>query len=236
MSVNRKQRPRRKHQSRLIHPIILAAGSPGELPFHKALAPIGGKLALQRALETCAATPGLATPVVVLGCAASRVLAGWKKATCEHGAPGDRGTHTRAHIVRNERWRQGQLTSLLAGLRLVPRNAAFMIYPVDYPLISPGLLARLIRAYTRRARQQKLALPAMGGRAGHPVVVAPELRPEFVTAKTARDVIYRDPRRVLLVPVRDASIFCDFDTLGSYRLCLRLLRERARGASAGGRA
>jgi molybdenum cofactor cytidylyltransferase len=225
MPATKERRQQRKRRAEAIHPIILAAGRPGELPFPKALAAFGAKLALERAIETCAAMPGLARPIVVLGCSASRVLAGWKK-TLRANSPVRVNTRLPAPIARNVRWRRGQLTSLVAGLSWVPRGAAFMIYPVDYPLISPALLAALIKAYRRREPQHQIVMPAIGRRAGHPVIVAPGLRAEFYGARTARDVIYRNGHRVLLLRVRDSAIFRDFDSLASYRLCLRLLRRR----------
>ncbi len=215
------KRPLRKRRQRTedenIAVIILAAGPRRTLPFPKALAPFGRLTALQRALNTCAEAPGFAPAVVVLGSDAEQILANWKPA---------RGTI----VVRNPDWRKGQLSSLLAGLRRVPRRAAFLIYPVDYPVLFPGLLARLRWAYVHRFADQRIVVPCIGNRDGHPVLVAPELRREFAGAKTARDVIHRPDKqeRVLRVRVRERAIFRDFDSPATYRLCARLLRGHQR--------
>ena len=89
----------------------------------------------------------------------------------------------------------------------------------------PGLLARLLWAYSYRVPGEGIVVPAMDGRDGHPILVAPELRTEFVRAKKARDVVHRQdrPQRILRVRVRDVAIFRDFDSPSTYRLCLRLL-------------
>jgi CTP:molybdopterin cytidylyltransferase MocA len=200
-----------------ITPIILAAGPRGSLRFPKALAPFGTCTALDRAVRCCSEAHGFGPAVVVLGSDADAVLTEWK-------APRD------IVVVRNDRWREGQISSLRAGLRHVSRNAAFLIYPVDYPLFFSGLLARLWWAYSHRSPGERIVVPEMDGRDGHPILVAPELRYEFLRARTARDVVHRKdrPHRVLRVPVRDIAIFRDFDSPSSYRLCVRLLSNRYR--------
>jgi len=215
-------------------PIILAAGPPRRLPFPKPLAPFGAKTALDRAVETCCATRGLAPPIVVLGCQARRVLFCWRTRSSSR-------THL-ATFVHNRKWRRGQLSSLLAGLRRLPlRACGFLLYPVDYPLLTPRLLERLLQAFHTRARWQQIVVPAIGRRTGHPILVSRELAPEFRfcvrQGGTARDVIYRAtrPDRVLRVPVRERAIFRDFDSPASYRLCLQLaVRRTAPGPSARG--
>jgi len=209
-----------------IVPIILAAGPPRSLPYPKPLTPFGPKTALERAVETCCATRGLARPIIVLGCRARRVLSCWQARPFSGRFP--------ATFVHNRDWRRGQLSSLLAGLRhLPPRARGFLLYPVDYPLLTPRLLARLLRVFRTRARWQQIVVPAIGRRTGHPILVSRELAPEFRSSYrrggTARDVIYRatQPDRVLRVPVRDRAIFQDFDSPASYRRCLRLAGLRA---------
>jgi CTP:molybdopterin cytidylyltransferase MocA len=208
----RTQKPSRAAEDQEIFPIILAAGPRGSLPFPKALAQFGRWNALERAVRACREAHGFAAPVVVLGSEADAILARWK-------TPQD------CIVVQNPGWQQGQISSLRAGLRRVPRNAAFLIYPVDYPLISTGLLARLSWAYSYRAPGEGIVVPSMGGRDGHPILVAPELRREFLRARTARDVVHRTdrPERILRAFVRDLAIFRDFDSPSTYRLCVRLL-------------
>lgn len=117
---------------------------------------------------------------------------------------------------------RGQLGSLLAGLRFVPKDAAFMVYAVDYPLLTATVVKRLAEAFANRRPHQAVVLPKFRGRAGHPVIFAPELRRELAQAESARAVIYRDPGRVRFVAVRESSITKDFDTPAAYR---RVLRE-----------
>jgi len=206
------QKPRQTEEEEKIVPIILAGGPRGSLPFPKALAPFGRHTALERAVRCCSDANGFGPAVVVLGSDAEGIRSQWKP---------PQGTI----VVNNTHWREGQISSLRAGLRCVPRNAAFLLYPVDYPLLFPGLLARLWWAYTHRAPGEKIVVPAINGRDGHPILVAPELRREFMQAQKARDVVHRKdrPQRILRVRVRDAAIFRDFDSPSTYRQCLRML-------------
>ena len=120
-----------------IYPILLAAGPSPRLERAGALATFGGKNALEIAVENCA---GLLEPIVVLGYHA-RILRKWVT----------RGPR----IVLNRGWRAGQLSSLLAALRHVPGQAAFMLYPVDHVFLTPALIHRLMRAFEKRKRDKK---------------------------------------------------------------------------------
>ncbi len=193
-----------------VTPIVLAADSGCALGFPKALAPLGGKTALDIALDNCA---GLAPPIVVASPKLCRLLAGGNRAVL--GCP----------VVVHRRGSRGQLGSLLAGLGLVPMESAFMVYAVDYPLLTAAVVRRLVKAFETRRAHQSIVLPRFRDRAGHPVIFAADLRRELARAESARAVIYRDPRRVKLIAVRDSSITEDFDTPAAYR---RVLREYLR--------
>jgi CTP:molybdopterin cytidylyltransferase MocA len=187
-----------------IVPIILAAGRAERLGTPQALAKFGRRTAIEIAVANCA---GLARPIVVLGDEAGRIR---------------RAVPRRARVMVNRRWRAGQIGSLLAGLRLVPRDAAFLIYPVDHPRIGRRLIDRLARAYATREPKEKIVMPRRGKRAGHPVILAPDLRREIEAAKSAREVSYRDPSRIRFVAVRTAAIWQDFDSPESYRRLAKL--------------
>jgi CTP:molybdopterin cytidylyltransferase MocA len=192
-----------------IFPIILAAGGPGALQFPKPLARFGDRTAVELAIENCT---GLEPPIVVLGYHAAEV---------RRALP--RGTR----YAFNAKWRKGQLTSLLTGLRRIPRDAAFLLYPVDQPLLTQRLISALARAFAARKPHQKIVMPRAGQRAGHPILCHSDLRVELRVAKTAREVVYRDHARVKYVAVSDSAIWRDYDSLSSYRRCQRLYLRRA---------
>ena len=191
-----------------IIPIILAAGSSPELPFPKALAPFGRKTALQIAVENCRA---LGRPMLVLGSQANRILPEVPK-SCQ--------------VVINPNWRKGQLSSLQQALKSIPANAAFLIYPVDHPLLKRTTLSQLVRAFRNRTAAQEIVMPCHGKAYGHPVIVSAAVRPELFKAQTAREVIYRVPDRLRILNVSTSSIFEDFNSQHSYERCLHKFKSR----------
>lgn len=188
------------------------------------MAEFGGKSAVEVAVENCA---GMERVIVVLGSEAGKVR---------------RVVPRGARVVVNRKWREGQLSSLLAGLRYVPRRAAFMIYPVDQPLITRGLVKRLVSVFAARGRARagkasgrakKIAMPRYRGKVGHPILCVGTLRRELENARSAREVVYRDPLRILFLPVRTEAIWMDFDSEETYRKCKKLFEKR-RGARQNG--
>ena len=185
-----------------IVPIILAAGA-SDLGFPKALARFGGRTALEIAVENCAA---LQAPVVVLGSEAERVR--------EFIPAG-------ARVVVNANWRAGQMSSLQAALAGIAPGADFMLYPVDYPLLTRPVIAKLAAAFRTRLTGQAIAIPRCKRRGGHPVIFASELRAEFEQSQTAREIVYRDAARVRSVPVATDAIWRDLDSPAAYRARVR---------------
>ena len=64
-------------------------------------------------------------------------------------------------------------------------------------------------------------MPRHNNRLGHPIIVAAALRDEFFSAETAREIVYRDAWRNLVIQVRTSAVYQDFDTPESYRSCVR---------------
>jgi 7,8-didemethyl-8-hydroxy-5-deazariboflavin synthase CofG subunit len=199
-----------------IVPIVLAAGA-SDLGFPKALALFGGRTALEIAVENCAA---LEAPVVVLGSDAERVR--------EFVPPG-------ARIVVNANWREGQMSSLQAALAEIAPGADFMLYPVDYPLLTRQVIERLAAAFRARSTGQAIVIPKCKNRGGHPVIFASELRAEVEQSQTARDIVYRDAARVRVVPVATDAIWRDLDSPAAYRARVREYGKRINAESAEGR-
>jgi CTP:molybdopterin cytidylyltransferase MocA len=180
-----------------IYPVILAGG-----PSIRRFFPAGAadtacnENPFEIAAANCAAhrTSTLRAPIFVLGCDASRVA---------------RFVSVNATVVINRSWRAGQLSSLMAGLRRVPRDAAFMLYPLDLVRLTHTVIARIVLGFAHRAPGKEIVMPSYRGRGGHPAIFSAQLREELCGAVTARDVVYRDQRRVSFVPVRSDSIWKD---------------------------
>ena len=137
-----------------------------------------------------------------------------------------KGVPRGARTVIHRRWKLGQLSSLLAGLRRVPRDTAFLIYPVDHALLTREIVQRLVRAFVERPAGKVIVMPKFRRHPGHPVLCAPEIRDEMRRARTAREVVYRDKARVLYVKVSSFAICQDFFDPASYLACLKCFPRR----------
>ncbi len=150
----------------------------------KALLPFGGHTALQIAIRNAVAA-GVDEIVTVLG----------------HHAGAIRGAHDFSELGTAFRWLENpqpdgpMLSSLKCGLRgLDPAQLdGFLFQPVDYPLVTPEDLRRLLRAFAIRRDEDRVFQLRFDGRGGHPVLCDTSLREEFLALDHHQDT----PRRVL---------------------------------------
>src|SRR5436190_4107034 len=184
--------------------IILAAGASSRMGQAKAALPFGrtGETVLSRIVSVFL-TGGAPRIVVVAGAHIDAV----RRAMPPH--------ETRAEVIEHPAWAQGQLSSLLAGLRAIddPLLEAAIVTPVDVPLVSAATVAAVIAAW-RRTRAP-IVRPANGDRHGHPVIfdraIFEDLRSADLTVG-AKAVFAAHRDRVLNVEVNDPGAFEDIDT------------------------
>jgi len=132
----------------------------------------------------------------------------------------------RIRIIENPCWRDGQLTSLLAGLNApadAPLDAA-VVALVDVPFVSADTVVRLIAEW--RTARAPVVRPARGDEHGHPVIFDSVLFPELRRADPsvgAKSVVRAHEREILNVPIADPGAYLDVDTPEEYE---RLLTNR----------
>jgi CTP:molybdopterin cytidylyltransferase MocA len=153
----------------------------------KALLPIGGETAVARAAWTLA-RGGCGPVVVVLGSEAERV------ATLG-------GIPTWTRTVVHEGWQAGRSGSLKAGIGAVPEAAAWVVLPVDHPLVQGEDVGALVRAW--RAEWPAVVRPVRDGKGGHPILLDAALKPELLDLgddEPLRDLVHRHADREVTVP------------------------------------
>lgn len=123
------------------------------------------------------------------------------------------------HVVLNEDYAKGQLSSLRAGLKSVPpRTEAILLCLVDNPFVTTEVVNRVIRAF--RETRKPIVIPVANHRRGHPALFARAVFDELLHAPAdqgARCVVNAEADRVFEVDVRDSSILVGIDTPEDYR-------------------
>jgi len=205
----------------MIVPIILAAGASSRMGGPKALCDFDGRTCIELALDASHEAT-LTSPIVVLGFHAETIR--------RRVRFGD------AAVVVNERAERGQTSSLKAGLRALPDQAeAFLMYPVDFPLVSAVELRLLLAAWRARSSGQRIFIPSHDRRRGHPVLFDATLRDAFMQLadeSPARAVVDASPDRVSYVDCEMPYVLADMDTPDDYARRLSAFRTRARAHQA----
>ena len=130
----------------------------------KALLDYGGQAAVCRVTETLLAG-GCDRVVVVLGADANRI---------RPAVP----VRPEITVAVNERWSRGRTGSLKAGLRATPDAPAWILLPVDHPLVTPEDVRALIDVW--RPGEIPLVRPIHDGRGGHPILLDAMLREDLL--------------------------------------------------------
>jgi molybdenum cofactor cytidylyltransferase len=132
-----------------------------------------------------------------------------------------------ARFVENPDYEHGQLSSLLAGLRVVDRPGvvAALVTLVDVPLVSSATIRAVIDRY--QATHAAIVRPVRGAAHGHPVLIDRSLFDALRRADPtvgAKSVIRANVSAAGDVAVDDDGAFADADTPEDYE---RLLRQQA---------
>jgi CTP:molybdopterin cytidylyltransferase MocA len=187
---------------------ILAAGESRRMGTPKALLPYRGKTFIEHLLEITR-HPRIAARRIVLGAHLDEIRA---------KLPGEA-----ASIVVNPDWRQGQLSSIQAAIRTIPaeETAGLILCPVDHPLVSAKLIARLIDAFD--AGESSVVLPAYRGQRGHPLIFHASLYPELLAASPAigaREVVWAHPAELREVATEEEGVVLNIDDPETLRRAL----------------
>ena len=187
--------------------IVLAGGKSSRMGRPKSLLPIGGtsETFLDRVTHTLAHA-GIDDIVVVVGADAAAIRAGSRHVVG-------------VRIVDNPDYERGQLTSLLAGLRVidVTRASAILVTLTDVPLVSVATVRALMKAHEDRGAL--IVRPVSNGRHGHPVIFGRPLFAELQRADPslgAKPIVRAHAAEMIEVTVNDEGAFTDIDTPEDY--------------------
>ncbi len=181
--------------------VILAAGESRRMGTPKALLPLPA---------SAVATEGITTFVEHLRSIAQHPRIGLRRVVL--GADAEeirsRAQLAPADVVVNAAWATGQLSSIQAAIRSLPDGTeGVVLFLVDQPLITSGLVATLVEQFY--SSQRRIVIPTYNGKRGHPVIFASSLYDELLAApeeQGARAVVWRHAKDVLEVPTDEEGV------------------------------
>ena len=195
-----------------VTPIILAAGASSRMGQRKECLGFGGVTCLEIALRNCS-DASLSTPILV--------TREERKFGLETEFLTKRTVITLAINLHPD---LGQTSSLLAGLKVLPADArAFLIYPVDFPLVRATDIDRLYEEYVKEPSGTLVVAPSFQRRRGHPVLVDASLAAALLALPeggSAREVLGECRERTRYVECGDDRVMVDMDTPEDYERCL----------------
>jgi len=202
----------------MVRAVILAAGASSRMGRPKAGLTLGptGETFLTRIIRHMI-DAGIPDIVVVTGAAAEAVR--------------DAAQPVRAPIrfEHNPRWSDGQLSSLVAGLR--PRQGdvveSALVTLVDTPFVRADTIRLVVSTW--RVRRPPIVRPARGEVHGHPVLFDGALFQELRDADPrvgAKAIVRAYANQIVNVPVQDDGAFRDVDTPDEYEVSLREMPSR----------
>ena len=185
-NADRKRRP--------LAAVILSGGESRRMGAPKALIPYRGQTFIEHLIQVTR-HPRVALTRIVVGAHANEIRA--------------RVTALPGESVLNADWAKGQLSSIQAGVHSLPQGATdgMILCPVDHPIVSAELVARLIEEF--EASGKSIALPTYHGRRGHPLIFRATLYPELLAASAeigARQVVWAHLNDACHVPTEEEGV------------------------------
>jgi molybdenum cofactor cytidylyltransferase len=196
--------------------VILSAGESSRMGSPKALIPLRGTNFLGHLLDVIHQSRKNSESGKEIGC--TRVVLGAHTTEITSKIPLDHSA-----IVLNPNWRQGQLSSIKEAIRSLKevQTDGIVLFLVDHPLVSAGLVSELVRQFYLTGRA--IVLPKFGGKRGHPVIFAARLYDELLAAPAeqgARAVVWAHPEEVLEVPTSEEGVVLNLNDPETLRRAL----------------
>ena len=117
-------------------------------------------------------------------------------------------------ILLNKNPEEGMLSSILIGISELPLDCSgFLLYPIDFPLITKDIINKLFSAH--QLNPQHIIRPIFNGASGHPVIF-----PKFLFSKFdnipknqgARYLTNKYLEQTTKIPVNSNSILLNINT------------------------
>jgi putative nucleotidyltransferase with HDIG domain len=192
--------------------IVLAAGFSSRMGAFKPLLPFGARTLVDHVVTNLRAA-GVERIHVVTGFAAEALAPELARLGVAR--------------VHNPDFADGMFASVQAGVASLPADAAaFLLAPVDVPLLRPSTIARILRAAA--TRDSAIVYPTFRSKRGHPPLVRRALFAEILGSGGdggLRALLARHENKASEVAVFDWGCLVDMDRRDDYRLLTAALAE-----------
>ncbi|SDF35623.1 Molybdenum cofactor guanylyltransferase [Sporomusa acidovorans DSM 3132] len=182
----------------------MAAGYSSRMGAFKPLLPLGEKTVIETAVDS----------LRLGGAADIRVVVGYR-AEDLYSVLGRR----KVGIIHNLRYSDGMFSSIVAGVRTLTDGVdAFLLLPVDIPLIRRHSIKELVRVY--RETGAAVIYPVFNGQRGHPPLISAKCFASILNADGIgglRPVLEQFADNSVEVEVADSGILLDMDNRQEYQ-------------------
>ncbi|MEQ8763604.1 MAG: nucleotidyltransferase family protein [Planctomycetota bacterium] len=199
--------------------VVLAAGKSERMGSPKALMKFGDRTCLRLVLDTIFDSY-LNHAIVVLGSEGQRVFDEAGLAELDN-----------VDAIINEGWELGQTSSVKAAItQFKKRTDSFLLFPVDFPLVTPETIRALVDLHLKRNQGTGVIVPSYQNRRGHPVIIEIDAMRRSIMAlpdeKPLSDVLFRDPQKVEYVNVETDEVVRDMDSPDDYEHIKKTWEQR----------
>lgn len=138
-----------------------------------------------------------------------------------------------ARLVPNEIAGSEMADSVRLGIRQIELDAfsGILVCLADHPLVLAETCLTMLRAHNQSPG--KIIIPAFQGRRGHPVLFPTEIINDIFTTTSLRDIVHKDPARVVAIDAPDEGVVLDMDIEPDYQKAIELYNTRVRDQQAG---
>ena len=196
-----------------ISAIILAAGYSSRMGEFKPLLPIGGKTAIMHIIENLSLA-GITDIKVVNGYKANLLASFLQQQPVQ--------------LVHNPNYHLGMYSSIQVGVASLDLACkAFLLLPVDYPLVETNTFKDLISYYHKNP--SGIIYPTFREKRGHPPLISTRYREEILSGDQPHGLkgllnLHND--EALHIPVADQAILMDMDKNEDYQRLVRYYKTQ----------
>jgi molybdenum cofactor cytidylyltransferase len=128
-------------------------------------------------------------------------------------------------IAENTSHDSDMAESVKVGLSALSHSTSgVLICLSDHPLVRPETIEALITEHVNLP--DKIVIPCYNGRRGHPSLFPKSILQELHGGGTLRDIIGKEPHRVVLIDTGDEGVVLDMDTPEEFHHIVETMRKK----------